>query len=213
MAIKLKREELPRYAACIKLEEFISKKIRKITQKRLRRMLEATFLPNDLDLDSLVKVRSSKNARNFSIYADKLTDLITEASSPKQTPFPSPIGLSMSGFTESVLSHFLQCEIATKEVEPVEFKEDPLYLKLVSILQSKLTGKIKIIYGKPISKEALVAMLHSFVTALKRNGSCFFGSEDLALPLGLALRTPTYLSTIICVNTLLKHGHIKLDTE
>lgn len=176
-------------------------------------MLEATFLPKDLDVDSLVKVPSSKKAGTFSNFADKLTNLMTEASSPKQTPCPSPAGLSMSRFSESVFSHFLQCDIAYKDVAPVEFKDDPVYLKLVTILQSKLTGKIKLIYGKPISKEALVGALHSFVTALKRNGSCFFGSEDSALPLGLALRTPTYLTTMMCVNTLLRNGYIKLDTE
>jgi len=101
MAIKLKREELPRYAACIKLEQFLSKKVRKVMQTRFRRILQATFIPTDLDVSSLVKIQSSsKNSGTFGNFADKLADLMTQDSSPKQMLRPSPVGLSISAFTD-----------------------------------------------------------------------------------------------------------------
>ena len=92
-------------------------------------------------------------------------------------------------------------------------KKDPLYLLLNEILESKLTGKSKLLYGKPQSHLDLLNILYRFVCTLKRNGTCFFGSVDRTIPLGLALRTPTYLTTKFCVEALLKHGHVELLTE
>ena len=83
----------------------------------------------------------------------------------------------------------------------------------MDILDGKLTGKNKLVYGKPFTKAALLQILHGFVSTLKRNGTCFFGSCDNTTPLGLALRTPTYLTTIMCIDALLKHRHIELVTE
>ena len=83
----------------------------------------------------------------------------------------------------------------------------------MEILESKLTGKNKLAFGRPLTKGALLSIFYNFVSTLKRNGTCFFGSTDKAVPLGLALRTPSYLSTILCVDSLLEHAHIELTTE
>lgn len=80
-------------------------------------------------------------------------------------------------------------------------------------MDSKLFGKNKLVYGRPFTKTALLQILLSFVLNLKRNGTCFFGSCDKTIPLGLALRTPTYLTTMMCIDKLLEHGHIELATE
>ena len=55
--------------------------------------------------------------------------------------------------------------------------------------------------------------MHSFAATLVKNGTCFFGSSDPVLPLGLALRTPTYLTTKLCIDLLLKTGCVTLTTE
>ena len=64
-----------------------------------------------------------------------------------------------------------------------------------------------------MSQEQLIQILQNFTAQLKRHGTLFFGSIDPQVPLGLALRTPTYLSTKLCVDLLLKYGVIELLTE
>lgn len=56
-------------------------------------------------------------------------------------------------------------------------------------------------------------ILHGLVVQLKRHSTLFFGSTDPSIPLGLALRTPSYLSTKLCLDKLLQHGHIELLEE
>ena len=125
----------------------------------------------------------------------------------------------MSAFSDQVLAKFLfgeepndidQCP--SRGVNE-DFKSDPIYAKLVGILDSKLTGKNRLAYGRPIDKASLLHLLHTFVTTIKRSGTCFFGSCDRQVPLGLALRTPSYLTSLLCVNVLLRHGHVELATE
>ena len=36
---------------------------------------------------------------------------------------------------------------------------------------------------------------------------------DSGVPLGLALRTPTYLNTLVCIEGLLRYGYISIETE
>ena len=84
---------------------------------------------------------------------------------------------------------------------------------LNGILESKLSGKSKLAYGRPQTELELLTIMHRFVATLRRNGTCFFGSEDRTVPLGLALRTPTYLTTRLCVEELLRWGHAELATE
>lgn len=95
-----------------------------------------------------------------------------------------------------------------------DFRLHPLYPKIDEILKSKLThGKNKLSYGKPISEDQLLLILHQFVSTLRRYGTCFFGSLNPGVPLGLNLRTPSYLTTKICIDYLLKHEVIELMVE
>ena len=124
---------------------------------------------------------------------------------------------TISGFAEEVFSSFLGSSTISKsehtKTPKCAFEQSANYLKLEKILKAKLTNKNRLAFGKPACEKDLLQALLNFTVALKRHGTLFIGSTDVQTALGLPLRTPSYLTTMFCVHTLLKYGCIELGTE
>ena len=182
-------------------------------------MLQATLVPQDLKLEELLSLNQPKLQAPGSLvsYMSTLKKMSTapkEIKKKSQTLVPY-MSTSMDAFADNILETFLNDESTSDGTNNENQLDDnvELYKQVDKILQTKLISKNRLQYGKPMTKDQLIHIFYNFTMQLKRNGTLFFGCVDPQVPLGLALRTPTYLTTLLCIDILRKQGVIELLTE
>ena len=116
-AIPLRRTEILKYAACVKIEQMLSKSVQKATVKAFRKVQEGTFMPQDLNVGSWLSLEKSINGQKgtFTSFADKLCDIATSDGSPTHgaaieriANLPNPTkDTSISDFASQILNSFL----------------------------------------------------------------------------------------------------------